>query len=557
MSDSTGLRTYYDAELADNLLPLDGGGGNAALRHPWVVGLGCAARGHLEIEFLVPAASADDVRFALRGNYLSNDVASADIRHRLVGWPFVHPSAWREGDIVLGGAAWACWHDEGDYAEPFYVRLQELSLLSESSQEEGGRIRMRAAVKGEPVPASACFSRLEVDLDVGEDALPPHQDAVDETSFSGGPSSVATHGHAPAAAPGPGSGPGRALFDWAIDTPEGDIKINWKPANPVLWHSPNLVTVSCVGCYAGARIQYKLKASFDTFTLKSLEASAKVTPAARFVITTVLGAQYSASKKVTVIPTTRLFSINSESRLTGCARSPAAHMLPRKGRGWPGIAFAFDKFDAYSCLPSTAGALLIASLIFAVPLGFVDLAIPLYATLTVDMNLAVLARIAVQNVGLEVGYTIALAAKYSPDQGFRTAYAGAPHLVIPPPVVDLSGSLSAYASVTLNVSTNVFNSWPMSFIAKPYLDFKASMKSSKCASQQDIYAEAYYGVEGSVFVDKVRLRLRHCVRASHFAAHATVPRLHISLLTQAPRPRPYIQCFTFHSATCPPITISV
>lgn len=332
LSDSTGLRTFYDAELADNLVPLDSGGGTAAVRHPWAAGLSCGSRGKLELELLVPAAAAADVRSALMGSFLDHDPVSKDARHQLVGWPFVHPSAWRADDVVLGGAAWDCWHDEGGYAEPFYVRLQELSLLedialppstsSANAAGDGGRIRMRVAVSGEPVPASACFTRLEVDLDVGEESLPPHSEAMDETTFPHHPpshpiSSVSAPAFGPAPQAAQAAQAGRALFDWAIDTPEGDMKINWKPANPVLWYSPNLLTVSCVGCYAGARIQYKLKASFDSFTLKSLEASAKVTPAARFVLTTVLGSQYSASKKIAVIPTTRLFSINSECK-AGC-----------------------------------------------------------------------------------------------------------------------------------------------------------------------------------------------------------------------------------------------
>lgn len=304
-SEDLGLFVDFDGELADNLLPLDAGGGSdSPLRHPWLTSLRCEGDGRrsgkLIIDLLVPAAAdAEDIIDAHSSDYPELDEGQQHDeeakRHEGVGWPFVHPRAWRPGQVLLGGQAWGCWRDETGTSEPFYVRLSHIKaerIVKSSSATATGtgsseRVPLRLYVTGQPTAVTECLRKLDLDVQYGSDAaaLPP----PDEHEGAAG---------------------GRGLFEWGFSTPKGDASFKWTPKQPVLWQVENLITVSAEKSYAGARIDYTLKASFDNLEMKSFEATAKITPQARLVLTAVLGSKYSSSRRIDIVPTTRLFTIN-------------------------------------------------------------------------------------------------------------------------------------------------------------------------------------------------------------------------------------------------------
>lgn len=311
----------YDITIGDHVIHLDAGIGGEA--HPLVLSVACPRSAALELRLQEAAMSAEQLygesgeqrrarRMAamttagtMRVRVLdgaadagadAGDSEGAALMAQLLsavdGAPFIAPSEWRVGDVLVGDHRWSCRFDAEDGGvAPFYREitsiteeastievLQSSSDTSSSSRGDAGgsstdiRVRVRVLVLGfEDVHPLSLFD---------EYSLRGH---ADPQPFSWAPA----HGNGVHPVPGPVVAPlspverdrhaassagatgrlDRRLWGGSVSF---DKTYRWQPSNPTLFAN-SWLNISCDACYA--QLKAGMGFSLDGKYLKLKEVS--------------------------------------------------------------------------------------------------------------------------------------------------------------------------------------------------------------------------------------------------------------------------------------------
>jgi hypothetical protein len=359
LDPASNVRADYDAIPIEHLWPLDAGSILRGQTHPYLQDVRCEGRGALVLTLLLPgdraAVTVSDIN---TGAAPAPNATGANV-HEAVGWPFVHPRFLRRGWVLSAAGPTLppklaeCASSSGFYGEIVSVEATEEAAQPReqpphTSAHAAGLLPpavVRVAVAFKLVTAVACFERLSLGVSSVSPAEMANLLASPRVLNQATPASqrgLAAHtgGAAPEA---------RSLLDlgWNVEVPANDISFEWAPTKPTLVSGSGF-TVLCDGCRAKAQITFNLKAEFDWFKLLLLEGSAKVAPTARFALSATYDVDYNRAWHWDLLRERLLFTVN-------------------------------------------------------LPIVVATVHIPVYGSIGADLSLESSARMAIQNVGFELG----------------------------------------------------------------------------------------------------------------------------------------------------------
>lgn len=272
----------YDVTVGDHVIHLDAGIGGES--HPLVLSLTCPRSAALELRLQEAALPAEQLysessehrrarRMAamdragtmrvrvLHGPADESDGEGAALMTQLLsavdGAPFILPSEWRVGDVLVGDHRWSCRFDADDGGvSPFYREITSIEqeamtvelLQSTGSASSGSDVRVRVQVLRigfEDVHPLSLFDEYNV------------RGHADPQPFSWAPA----HGNGVHPVPGPVVAPlspqeraqhaqggrlDRRLWGGSVNF---DKTYRWQPSNPTLFAN-SWLNVSCDACYA-------------------------------------------------------------------------------------------------------------------------------------------------------------------------------------------------------------------------------------------------------------------------------------------------------------------